>query len=376
MSATVRAEEGSVLFLLNSLTIGGSERKTVRLVNSLAAHQKRVVVAYLNGPHTLRANVDPGVAVHHLRRRGPFSAAACLRLRRLFRECRAHTVVCINLYPTIYALAARLAMGDRAPRVLVSINTTDFVSAREQRQMGLYRWLLRCTDGLIFGARVQRDAWYDRYGLRSDSRSDTVLYNGVDLEAFAPSPSGMHAEPTSTLTLGTVGKLRVEKSHGDFIQAVRVLLDRGLDVRGVIVGDGPERGALEGRIAALRLGDRVRIVGEVDDVRGHLARMDVFVLTSTKVETFSNATLEAMAMGVPVVSSDIGGMAEMLERGGGLLYRPGDIEGLCAHLATLLGDHERRRFLGRRGSEVVRERFGWQTMVDAFEAYALPAKSP
>jgi glycosyltransferase involved in cell wall biosynthesis len=242
----------------------------------------------------------------------------------------------------------------------------------------LYRRLLRIADGLIFGACSQRDAWYARYGLASPARRDMVLYNGVDLDEFDASSAIPSAaaptRPPARLLIGSVGKLRPEKSHGDLVDAVRILRDRGLDVAGIVVGDGPERPRLEERIERLALAGNFILPGEVADVRPYLRMMDVFALTSTSVETFSNAALEAMSAGLPVVSANIGGMSEMLDRGGGKLYPPGNVEGLCAVLTPLLRDPVARLQMGRDARRVVLERFSWGRMVDDFLAYASPVR--
>ena len=101
------------------------------------------------------------------------------------------------------------------------------------------------------------------------------------------------------------------------------------------MGDGPQRGEIDAEIDRLGLGAHVKVVGEVEDVRPWLAAMDVFVLSSTAVETFSNSVLEAMSMALPIVSSRIGGMSEMLQFGGGLPTTQADVEELCENLMVL-----------------------------------------
>jgi glycosyltransferase involved in cell wall biosynthesis len=141
----------------------------------------------------------------------------------------------------------------------------------------------------------------------------------------------------------------------------------------LVVGDGPERAALERLAQATGLAEHIRFVGEMSDVRQALYAMDVFALTSIKSETFSNAALEAMAMARPVVLSQLGGAAEMVDPGRtGYLYPVGDVEGLTAYLRRLAEDTEHRRKLGREARQRVLERFAFERMIDGYEAVLRP----
>jgi len=357
------------LFLVSSLTVGGSEVKTVRLANELAARGRGVVLAYLNPPETLLEQVSPAVQAVHLRRRGKFSLAALRALTELISRSDIATVVAVNLYAALYAVIARHLLGRKAPRVVVSVNTTDFESASTRRQMHLYRHVLRRADRIVFGARGQQQLWNERYRLDETGRRSMVIYNGVDTRRFhAGAVPGLRpaAWPDGRFVVGTVGTLRPEKAQTDLVKAVDMLARQGIDAGALIVGEGPERHALEALVESLGLHERVWLAGSQSDVRGYLAAMDVFALPSVAVETFSNATLEAMAMGRPVVVSRIGGMPEMLEGGGGVLFDPGDLQGLCAHLAALALEPARRRALAAAAVDNVGRHFNWNSMVEQY----------
>jgi glycosyltransferase involved in cell wall biosynthesis len=369
------SDEGAVLLLLSTLSLGGSESKFVRLAGSLAARGVRVTLAYLNPPEDLLARIDPRVEVIWLQRRGKLSFSALRALIAAIRRGNVSTVVAVNLYAALYGALARLWHGKRRFRLFVSVNTTEFVTERQVRQMRLYRYVLRLADLIIFGAEGQRQLWRERYGLGGPAIATTVLYNGVDTERFAPGAAaqGQARFPQTRWLLGTVGRLRPEKAHTHLVQATAELRDAGLDVGAVIVGEGRERARIDAEISRLGLEDQVSLAGSADDVRPYLARMDVFVLPSIGIETFSNAALEAMAMGVPVVSSATGGMEELLSRGGGLTYPPGDVARLVAILRELLTDDERRREMGRAARRAVVEHFRWERAVERFGALLLPS---
>lgn len=361
----------NILFLLSTLAIGGSERKTVRLANLLSRRGHRVTVAYLNAPDTLRRELAPVVDAVHLERTRKFSLRALRMLERTIRERRIDAVVSLNLYATLYAaLVAKYARQLSDVRFIASLNTTTFSSAQGARRMLLYRPLLRSMQLLIFGAEYQRELWLRHY-LGNNAPQSRVLYNGVDTAHFNRddvSPRRAPDWPAGRVVLGSVGRLSPEKSHHLLIRAIAQLQARGLDVGAVIVGEGPEESALRRLVTELGVEDRVHLPGPASDVRPYLAGFDVFVLTSTSIETFSNAALEALAMSCPVVSSRIGGMPEMLAAGGGIIYEAGNLEQLVNALAELASLPERRLALSTQARQSVLQQFSLEAMADAFTA--------
>jgi glycosyltransferase involved in cell wall biosynthesis len=358
----------SIMFLVNSLRVGGSERKTVRLANALAASDRRVVIAYLGPPETLLSQVHPAVSAVNLQRRGKFSIRALRRLAAMVREHYVGTLVAVNLYSGLYAVLVKLLCRNRHLRTAVSVNTTAFASRKEELQMLIYRHVLWRADAIAFGAESQRDLWRSRYRLRSSPDKTMVLYNGVDTREFSRErvTAAPFAAPAGRVMLGTVGAFRIEKAQVDLVRAVHELARRGLDVGALIVGDGPERPQLEREILRLSVEHRVQLVGEVQDVRPYLAIMDIFVLTSVAVETFSNAALEAMAMSCPVLVAQVGGMAEMLRFGGGMTYPPGDVQSLCDVLMPLAVSAGARQALGEQARDAVRKHFSLERMLSEF----------
>jgi glycosyltransferase involved in cell wall biosynthesis len=370
-AAVAESHKARILFLLGSLSIGGSERKIIRLANALAKGGDYVCIAYLNGPESLRTEIDAGIHVVHLQRHGKFSLRALRALVHVIDECAIDTLVAVNLYPVLYAFIAR-QMNSRAmhTRLWASVNTTEFKSRKSRIQFRLYRPLLQRMDLLIFGADYQRGLWLQRY-FGSQCPPTLVLYNGVDtayFDAGEVAPYNVEGWPRNRLILGTVGVLRPEKAHTHLLEAASRLIARGHDVGVVIVGEGVEEARLRECIERFQLTDRVRLPGAALDVRGFLATFDIFVLTSTAVETFSNAALEALSMQCPVLSSAVGGMHEMLEPAGAWTYRPGDIDELTDKLEQLICSAPTRQQMAARARELVQSRFSLQAMADKFRS--------
>jgi glycosyltransferase involved in cell wall biosynthesis len=152
--------------------------------------------------------------------------------------------------------------------------------------------------------------------------------------------------PEETL-VGTVANLRPEKRYPVLLRAARQVIDWGLPARFVAVGEGPSRAKIEAEHRHLALGDRFILAGYRRQPAGILAACDVFVLASA-FEGLSLALLEAQALGLPVVASDVGGIPECVTDGvEGLLVPPDRPDLLARALAALIGDPERRAAMGR-----------------------------
>jgi glycosyltransferase involved in cell wall biosynthesis len=183
-----------------------------------------------------------------------------------------------------------------------------------------------------------------------------VVPNAVDLPAVRRPRSTERELPLFL----AVGRLRAPKDFMTFVRALGKLPPESFEA--VIVGEGPDRGLLEHEIGALGLAGRVRLVGERRDVPDLLADADVFVLPS-RSEGHPVAILEAMAAGLPVVASRVGGVPEQVSHGEtGLLVEPGDPDELAAALRRLATNPPLRHRLGAAGRERAERAFD----LDAF----------
>jgi glycosyltransferase involved in cell wall biosynthesis len=161
--------------------------------------------------------------------------------------------------------------------------------------------------------------------------------------------------------------LRPEKRHQDLIDAFAILQRDLPNARLLILGDGPERGSVEQRIAARGLTDRVRILGFHQDVRPYLEIADLCVLSSA-TEAFSMAILEAMSMGKAIVGPRVGGVTEQVIDGvNGLTYPPGDVAELAAAMQSILQEG-RAAAMGVCSRARVEELFTLDRMVESYDA--------
>jgi len=282
------------------------------------------------------------------------------RVRRLVRDLRPDLVHALHL--TSYGFLASLA--DVHPCV-VSVWGTDILQAPRLSPFhrAITRYALRRADHVTAtGARLAEATL--RYV--PPRKPVTVIPYGVDLEQFRPQPH----DRRSDVTIGSVGRLSSEKGLRYLLQAFAQIGASQPRVRLILAGDGPERQRLERLAARLRIDDRVKFLGEVphEQVPQVLARLDIFAMPST-YEGFGVAAIEAAAMEVPVVASNVYGIPDVVDDGvTGLLVPPKDVSALAQALRSLTTDVERRRQMGRAARAFVAERYSWEKNTAQMEA--------
>ena len=191
-----------------------------------------------------------------------------------------------------------------------------------------------------------------------------VIENGVDTEVFYPG-AGAEAEDTDRVRLAFVGRLIENKGPHFFLQAAPAVIRAHPEAEFVFIGDGPMRRELAAKARRLGLQRNVRFEGLQHDVASRLRASDVYVRPSL-TEGMPLTVLEAMACGLPVVATPVGGTAEIVYDGvNGLLVPPGDVPALASALIRLADRPKLRARLGAKGRALVRRSYSWQRVVDA-----------
>ncbi len=371
-----------ILFIVNSLRFGGAEKQVITLLNRLDMSRFAVGLVYLKDETDLLAQLDQSRLALGVWCAGVNSRIDRPALGRLLDAALAQQidlVVCTNNYSLWYGQLLRMLArwrGGHSLSVLEVLHTTQLFSFKDKLQMTLSRPFYWGSRAIVYVCENQRQHWRRR-GL--SFRADRVIHNGIDVEYFQDRLSAAEKQAlrarcgagASDVVLGLCAAMRPEKAHGDLLQAVARLRSQGLPVSVLLIGDGPERPRIEAQIAALGLAQAAYITGFMPDVRPWVASCDALVLASHAVETFSLAALEAMALGKPMIMTDIGGASEQVEPGvNGYLYQAGDIDALVQVLTRLIGDGNGRA-MGRAARETVVAQFSVEGMVRKYEALLL-----
>jgi len=213
----------------------------------------------------------------------------------------------------------------------------------------------------------------ERVGIRP-SRI-TQIHNGVDTERFSPAaraersalPAGF--ADVDSIVIGTVGRLQAVKDQATLIRAFARLARQpeGARLRLVIVGGGPLARQLQALVAELGIERQTWLAGPLTDVRHVLGCLDVFVLSSLQ-EGISNTILEAMATGLPVVATAVGGNLELvIDRRTGRFFEPGDVAKLAGVIREYAGDAPQRREHARLARQRAEQVFGLPVMVESYQ---------
>jgi glycosyltransferase involved in cell wall biosynthesis len=364
----------NALFLLHSVTLaGGAEKHVVSLINRLDRNRYASSLVGLKSAEAL-PHVEPGSCENGAFCLGVNKGVDLDAVRQLARHIddnRIDLVVCTNMYTLLYGWLAR-AYSRRKAHLVEVFHTTSLRTRKQRLSMLIYKPLVRMTQLLIYVSDAQARHWRGQ-GLRAEK--DIVIHNGIDAERFRDVWSAAdklafrrsQGFDAQDYVVGLCAVMRPEKAHGDFLAGVASLRRDGLNIKGLLIGDGPERARIEGGIRDLGLTEHVRITGLLEDVRLAIAACDVMVITSTSVETFSVAALEGMALGKPMVMTDIGGASEQVSPGAnGLLYPAGSVEALADCLSRL-ADPQSRMEMGLCAASRVAKDFSVQAMVRSYE---------
>lgn len=192
-----------------------------------------------------------------------------------------------------------------------------------------------------------------------------VIYNGVDLNLFKTKE--IYWDHPERFIVGTVARLEKEKGIEFLLQAIKIVKDFIPNVRVIIVGDGSERKKLEWLGNQLILKEKIQWVGYQENIEKWYHFFDVLVLPSVKRESFGIALVEAMASGIPVIASKIGGTAEIInDKVNGLLVPPGDSEKLAEAIIYLFNNRAQTKAMIKAGHEKVEKVFSLERMTRDF----------
>ncbi len=354
-------------------TAGGTRRHLRDLVLGLDRSRFRLtVIASLARDADFGRDIDlfrmAGVAVHLLpmkRRIAPLAdAVALVRLIRLVRRLRPDI---IHAHSSKAGLLARLA-ARTAGGVPTVYTPHAFAFLSDSPWRGLYlaceRWAARRTGRLIAVSREERDWACDGVrGLGLPVDRVRLIPNGIEAGGMQPMTDQTHP------LIGFVGRMCRQKGPDLFLAVARRIHAARPDVRFLMVGDGPWLGWVEGRLRRTGLDACVllRTARDEIEVAEHLLDLDALVMPS-RWEGLPYTLLEAMASGVPVVATAVGGIADVLEtEGAGLLCLFGDVEGLAVRALAVVNDRELAGRI-RAGARVRMEGYTLRQMVERIAA--------
>ena len=379
-----------VLRIITRLNVGGPSIQAIALSERLAARgfATRLIHGRLGtGEGDMRYLLTtPAVArqVSALRREiAPLhDAIALVQLLDALRDFRPHIIhTHMAKAGTIGRVAAsiynRTAGRDAPVRVVHTYHghvlEGYFSPARTRAFLGVERLLARATDRLVaISPRIEQELIADYRIGRSDQYR--VIPLGFDLRRMTAIGDAERGAARAGLGLAsgdhvilTAGRLTAIKRHDLFLDTARLIADRDRHAVFLVAGDGELRSALEQQARAGGIADRVRFLGWRRDLDSLYAASDVFLLTSRNEGT-PVALIESLAAAVPGVSTDVGGVRDVIDSDRvGLVAPFGDARALADQVLALIADPDRRRRMGEAGRQTVSARYGLDRLVDDVE---------
>ena len=357
-----------VLYLVKGLGPGGAERL---IVAAASAHNRSAFALRLAYLLPWKDALVPElenlkVPTNCLNVRREWDLRWGMRLRRELIENPADILHAHSPYPAgIARLVVRTLPRRLRPRIVYTLHNT----------WGSFSRLTRLLNGLTYGldsadiavSRIVNETLTPRRRARTE-----VLVHGIQLEE-ARSQMGKRASIRSELgvapdefVVGTIANFRAQKDYPNLLNAARLLKERGVQIRIIAVGQGPLEEEMRALHDSMELGDRVLLLGQRDDAVAVLGACDAFVMAS-KNEGLPVAFMEALALGLPICATSVGGIPEAVTEGvEGQLVPPSDPESLASALTRLATDPALRSELAA-GARVAGERYDIQTAVTRIE---------
>lgn len=357
-----------IVYLTPALPVGGAEKFLLALAGELRAFTEAQWIISFSDRNALEADVPAGIPFYAWARQSKFDRQPIHRLRALIREQKPDVVFCINFFAYFMARMALRGSG-RRPRVVISYHSTVHHSRKEHWLHHLYRRMLRKNEEIVCVSARQADYTARTYSIPRE-RINVVL-NCVDTDYWTPGRD-LQARKDLRASLGIAedamviiltAAFRPEKNHLGAIATMEKLREEGIPLPTLLlVGDGPLRPQIEAAIAQARLSDHIKLAGLQREVRPFYQAANYFTLVSTSVETFSIAALEAMACGLPLLLTDIGGAGEMVEEGVNGFLMESSPQGILDGWKKGLNNS----FSADSIHQYARQHFGKQKMVDAY----------
>lgn len=339
--------------LLHGMRVGGAEVLAARLARQLRERYRFVFVCLDELGSLGEQLAEEGFPVHVLGRRPGIDWRCMLRLAGILRNEHVDIIHAHQYTPFFYGMTARL--GYRHPSIVFTEHGRHFPDYRRWKRVMANRLLLEKRDRVVGVGEVVRQALIANEGLAADRVR--VIYNGIDLNPYATSNADREqvrkeiGVEQDELVVVLVARFDYLKDHATAVRTIDEVAATYPRCRLVFVGEGPEMQKTRELVGQLQLENRVVFLGLRHDVPRLWRAADICLLSSVS-EGIPLTLIEAMAAGVPVVSTDVGGVSEVVIPGTtGLLAPQGDFHGLANAILRLACDTNQRQRMGNAGKQ-------------------------
>ncbi len=348
-----------IVFLLEDLCFGGTQRQTLQLALRLDRSRFEPVILTLTGETDLDDEArSGGLPVHHMNTGRKVDPFFFLRLCQELQKLDADVLVPCTALPNIWGRIWGCLLKKKCGRPLGIVGTVRGGGAPKRQYESL---LWRLCDHMICNSQALQDVLRKK-GVPAGLV--TCIPNGVDTDRFAPADPA--PEDRDDLIV-CVARLCEDKDQATLIHAFEKAAAVNPAARLRLVGDGPWEAKVRKEASSSPYHDRIEVVPGTQDVRPHLSQAKLFALSSVR-EGQPNVLLEAMASGLPVCATAVGGIPAMITPRNGLLSPAGDSQALADNMLQILGDRELVRSMSLNNRAKAVSDYSFDAMVSAHEA--------
>ena len=357
-----------VVHIVEDLKLGGLEKIIAAIVTGLDRSKYHPEVWCLaRGGEITRWISERGVDVRIFNFSGYYNPLNIMKLSRLLRKSEVDIVHAHAYFAGTFArLAATLA---RVPVVISHVHTTDY--QLKKRNFFIEKALSKVTDKVVCVSGAVQNFVTSLEGI--DKKKTTVIYNGTTIleenaACFNVTRESLGLSPKDFVII-TVASLVENKGHLFLLEAIQGLVAANHRIKLIIVGEGPLQGKIRRFISTKNIQSHVLLTGKRDDVACLLKLADVSVLASVGREGLGLALIEAMAAGLPLIATKVGGMPEVVENNvNGFLVKPGNILEVRKAINQLMINEKKRLQMGEASRRKYFEKYTSQNMIFKIES--------
>lgn len=346
-----------IIYIITALNIGGAEKLLLDLVKKLDEEKYDIKIATVVGGGNLVIKFEEvGIPVKVFKKKGKIGLGVIWKIYRYLRQERPE-IVHTHLFggDTWGRIAAILA---RVPIIVTTEHNTNidekFLKRVVKKMLSFFTAKIIAVSEAVKKYSVQKD--------HISEKKIEVILNGVDLEKFLQISQKEFGDPP---IIGIIGRLEEQKGHKYLFEALNLL--KTIPWTLWVVGDGSLKAELEKLAKILDLRERTIFLGAQENIPEILDKVDIFVLSSLW-EGLGLAVIEAAAAAKPIVATNVGGIPEIIENEKtGLLVEPGNVKSLADGVERMLLGEGEALTMGRAAREYVKDRFGLDKMVKAYE---------
>lgn len=352
----------NVLQLVNSLDIGGLEKVVIYLVNNNHNDKVKLSIACLEKKGSMASFVNPGTDIFELDKNNSVYISLIFRLLKIVKKNKIHILHCHNYAPLFFGIIIKTLLFGKLKIVFTEHNQVYSISEKHYK---IFKRLLKKVDKIVCVSKALMD-----YFEKNQLGSSQVIWNGIPFpsveEDKAKALNNEFHKNVNDFLVGTAVVMSEQKGLAYLIEASKKIIADYPHIKFLMIGDGPLKNDLEKMVDDYNLKENYYFVGYRKDVANYLKILNLFVLPSLW-EGFSIVLLEANALGLPIICTDVGGNKEIIQNGhNGFLVPARDVKALEDSIEKLYAQNELRLKMQTTAARYFQEKFTVETMVDKY----------